>query len=249
MDLVSKGYGNHEERIWNKGVISGKDLHELVISIKLTRTMIGLSASLDFQHPCFTQIHGTYCGPAVVQMLLSALGIEVTQPMVVEAAGVYGSIESCGMRVDQLAWAVVHLAPQARFWVKGQANMDDLVALVDRWQCPVGVEWQGQVSGDQSFASHSPDTDGGHYSVVSRIDPLLKRLVIADPFQHHLSRKRIFSFEEFEARWWDFNEIPDPYTGLARLVEDDHLMFIITPHSETFPRELGMEPGNPSCAS
>ncbi len=202
--------------------------------------MVPSRSLLDFQLPCFTQINGTYCGPAVVQMLLSVLGIQATQPTIAEAGGAIESIETCGMRVDQLARAVYSLAPQAQFWYKNHALLDELVCLVDRRCYPVGVEWQGQAQG---FANRSPDADGGHYSVVSRVVAWQRRLVLADPFQHHLSRARIFSFEEFEARWWDYNEIADPKTGLACLVEDDRMMFIITPAAETFPLGLGMLPG------
>jgi hypothetical protein len=45
---------------------------------------------------------------------------------------------------------------------------------------------------------------------------------------------------EFEQRWYDFNEIDDPETGHKRLVEDYHMLFVITPTAETFPFKLDM---------
>ena len=53
-----------------------------------------------------TQISEAHCGPAVIQMLLANLGIEVTQEDVAELGGETALIDLHGMRVDQLALAV-----------------------------------------------------------------------------------------------------------------------------------------------
>src|SRR5512133_2564863 len=98
---------------------------------------------IDYHHSRFTQISESHCGPAVIQMLLSNLGIEVSQEAVAEAGGATELIELNGMRVDQLARAVRVLAPDARFWYKDHSSLDDLIRLVSEYRYPVGVEWQG----------------------------------------------------------------------------------------------------------
>jgi hypothetical protein len=57
----------------------------------------------------------------------------------------------------------------------------------------------------------------------------------------YIAQDRIFGFEDFEDRWWDFNELTDASTGETRLVEDYHMMFIVTPKQVLFPLELGMK--------
>jgi len=64
-----------------------------------------------------------------------------------------------------------------------------------------------------------------------------------DPYKDFAMQDRIFSFEEFKERWYDFNEIIDPVTAEKKYVEDYHMMFIITLKNETFPKELGMKRG------
>src|SRR5574340_1799162 len=89
------------------------------------------------------QISESHCGPAVIQMLLSNLGILVTQEAVAEAGGATSLIEMHGMRNDQLAQAVKTLAPGAQFWYKEKSQVKDLEALINDYKYPVGVEWQG----------------------------------------------------------------------------------------------------------
>lgn len=200
---------------------------------------------IDFHHPRFTQISESHCGPAVIQMLLSNLGIEVTQEAVAEAGCATNLIELNGMRVDQLAEAIKSLAPQAQFWYKERSSLDDLVSLVVDYGYPVGVEWQGvfedeDEAGDEQPGDETEDEDYGHYSIVTHIRPEEKLLIIADPYKDYVSQDRIFSFEVFEKRWWDFNEVQDPESGRAKLVEDFHMLFIITPRGKRFPYKLGM---------
>src|SRR5215510_12281441 len=112
-----------------------------------------------------TQISGSHCGPATIQMLLSNLGIDLSQEQIAEAGDATELIEQDGMRVDQLARAVVLLAPEVEFWYKENAMLSQLVSIVTEHQYPVGIEWQGIFDDDE------PDTDGdndyGHYSVIA----------------------------------------------------------------------------------
>jgi hypothetical protein len=197
--------------------------------------------SIDVHHQRFTQISESHCGPAVVQMLLHTLGIQEEQSAIAGTCEVSHNIEKHGMRVDQLACAVRQLAPQAAFWYKDHATLDDLVKLVNDHDYLVGIEWQGLF--EDSLEDETADGDYGHYSVVTEADPVNRQVVIADPYKDFRSQDRIFSFEFFLTRWWDTNESIDPSTGKEHLVEDRQMLFIITPQEETFPLGLGMKKG------
>lgn len=196
----------------------------------------------NFHEKRFTQISESHCGPAVIQMLLANLDIEVTQEAIAEAGGATELIELQGMRVDQLARAVAQLAPEASFWYKDHAKLEDLVALVSEYRYPVGVEWQG-VFEDDIIETQETGNDYGHYSAVIIADIPNRQLVIADPYKDFSAQDRIFSFEDFEPRWWDTNEVTDPATGEPKLIEDYHMMFILTPPGTEFPTLLGMKRG------
>ncbi len=196
---------------------------------------------IDFHIPRFTQISESHCGPAVIQMLLSNLGIEASQEAIAEAGGVADLIELNGMRVDQLANAVCRLVPEVDFWWKEHATLEDLAGLIQRYHYPVGVEWQGLFEDNES--EETGDSDYGHYSVVVHLDRRKRELIIADPYKDFISQDRIFSFEQFDRRWWDTNEVIDPQTGLAQIVRDDHLLFILAPRLARFPQKLDLKIG------
>lgn len=176
-------------------------------------------------------------------MLLSNLGIEVTQEAVAEAGGVKELIDLNGMRVDQLALAVHKLAPETRFWFKSPASLEDLITTVRDYRFPSGVEWQGLFYATPEEEPETGDDDYGHYSVVTIIDPENRQLVIADPYKDFRDQDRIFGFDFFLSRWYDYNEVVNPATGRKKLVEDLRMMFIVTPKDEEFPEELGMTAG------
>jgi hypothetical protein len=186
-------------------------------------------------------------------MLLSNLGIDVSQESVAEAGGAKDLIELNGMRVDQLAQAVLQLAPQVRFWFKENSTLEELILIVSHYRYPVGVEWQGLFEDfdddeeveegeddEEEDDSESEDDDYGHYSIITHIDRRKRQLIVADPYKDYISQDRIFSFWEFEERWWDTNEVINPKTGRSRLKEDYHMMFILTPKRTIFPLKLGM---------
>ncbi len=206
------------------------------------------------------QISEAHCGPAAIQMMLSNLGIEVSQEQVAEAGGATSLISMKGMRIDQLALAVHRLAPQVLFFYKDHTTIDELVRIVNDYRQPVGVEWQGVFEdedvarldrgyktwasgrGQQAQASNSEtgDSDYGHYSLVVQASRRRKEIIIADPYKDFFSQARIFGFKEFESRWYDHNEVSDPATGQAEVVEDFHMMFVITRRNATFPKRMGL---------
>jgi hypothetical protein len=212
----------------------------------------------DFNQHRFMQISEAHCGPAVIQMLLTRLGVEVTQEEIAEAGGATTLIEMNGMRVDQLAAAVHRLAPRTFFYVKDNATIAELVRVVNDYRTPAGVEWQGLFEGDDDEEieaadpeedeeedlklddSESEDDDYGHYSLVVRAHRRKRQLIITDPYKDYFSQARLFGFAEFDARWYDYNEIPDPISGRPVLVKDDHLFFVVVSRSISFPHRLGM---------
>lgn len=219
---------------------------------------------LDFHQPRFMQISESHCGPAVTQMLLSNLGFEISQEQIAEAGGAANLIAMQGMRVDQLALAVHRLVPDMVFYYKDRASLDDLVRIVIDYRHPVGVEWQGVFEDEEEATepngvaehhtllagpsgllpdSETEDNDYGHYSLVTQAYRRKRQLIIADPYKDYFSQARIFDFDVFEKRWYDFNEAIDPLTGQPRTVEDYHMLFVITRRSVTFPRRLGMHMG------
>jgi hypothetical protein len=223
-----------------------------------------LRPKFDFHQQRFQQISESHCGPAVIQMMLSDLGIEVSQEQVAEAGGATSLIDMHGMRIDQLALAVRRLSTQVIFYYKDHATIDDLVRIVTDYRHPAGVEWQG-VFEDEDAArldrankawsenwhalpsetslpmdSESQDTDYGHYSLVTRAIRRRRELIIADPYKDFFTQARIFDFSEFEARWYDYNEVIDPATGQPMIVEDFHALFVVTRRNVVFPQRLGM---------
>jgi hypothetical protein len=205
---------------------------------------------VDFLLPRFTQISESHCGPAVIQMLLANLEFEASQENIAEAGGATQLIELNGMRIDQLIRAVHQLAPQACFWYKDKATIQELIALVEEYNYPVGVEWQGVFEDDgeeaeenSSSSAETGEDDYGHYSIVTAVRPDKGVLVIADPYKDYRNQDRIFTIEEFEQRWYDYNEVTDPKTGSSRYVEDFHMLFILTIKDEEFPKKLEMMKG------
>lgn len=194
---------------------------------------------VNLHHDRFTQISESHCGPAVIQMLLHNLGIEVAQEAVAEAGGVSGLIERDGMRVDQLNQAVKQLAPHTSFWHKDHATLEELVRIVSEYDYLVGIEWQGVF--EDSLEEETQVGGYGHYSVVTMADDKSRMLVIIDPYKDFRSQDRIFSFKFFLSRWWDLKDFPNPRTGKETQVDDCQMMFIITPEEETFPLLLGMK--------
>jgi hypothetical protein len=182
------------------------------------------------------QITENHCGPAVTQMLLENIGVNVTQEAITEAADASLTIESHGTRVDQLAKAVDQLAPHARLWYKEGASPRDLEYVLNTCKFPVGVEWQGLFDD-----MDDDDEDYGHYSIVAHIDEAKDELIIVDPYKDFVDQNRILKMSVFLNRWWDFNDVKDPHSGEIISKKDQQLFFVIAPKQTTFPIELGMQ--------
>jgi hypothetical protein len=182
------------------------------------------------------QITENHCGPAVIQMLLENIEVDVTQEDITEAAGATRTIETHGTRVDQLAKAVHVLAPGAKLWYKERASPEDLEYVLNECKFPVGVEWQGlfdDVDDD--------DEDYGHYSIIAHIDQVKDELIIVDPYKDFVDQNRIVKMSLFLKRWWDYNEVKDPQTGKKVFKKDEQLFFVVAPLDVSFPAELQMQ--------
>lgn len=196
----------------------------------------------NLNQPRFAQISESHCGPAVTQMLLSHMGVEVSQEAVVEMGEATTSIVANGMSIDQFALAVTRLAPHLRLWYKENSTLKQLGTLVLNYNYPVGVEWQGVFGdGDSTDENGIPDEDNGHYSVVVDIDFLNRRIMLADPYGEFIKQARSFEFKEFEERWWDFNDITDSNTGKTHRKYDYQMMFLVTSVADVFPIDMGMK--------
>ena len=181
------------------------------------------------------QITENHCGPAVTQMLLENIGVNVSQEEITEAAGATHTIETHGTRVDQLARAVQQLAPIAKLWFKEKASLEDLEYVLNECKYPVGVEWQGLFTD-----MDNDDDDYGHYSIIAHIDKVKDEIIVVDPYKDFVDQSRIVNMSLFLDRWWDFNEVKDPQTGEKTFRKDEQLFFVIVPLSVSFPTELGM---------
>jgi len=182
------------------------------------------------------QITENHCGPAVMQMLLENIGVNVSQEEITEAAGATHTIETHGTRVDQLAKAVQELAPIAKLWYKEKASVEDLEYVLNECKFPVGVEWQGLFEDIDD-----DDEDYGHYSIIAHIDKVKDEIIVVDPYKDFVDQSRIVKMSLFLNRWWDFNEVKDLETGEKEFKKDEQLFFVVTPLSITFPAELGMQ--------
>lgn len=182
------------------------------------------------------QITENHCGPAVLQMLLENVGVDISQQELTEAAGATKTIETHGTRVDQLARAVQQLVPIARLWFKEKASLDDLSYVLEEAKYPVGVEWQGLFED-----MDDDDDDYGHYSIIAHIDYAKGELIVVDPYKDYVNQNRIIRISTFLERWWDYNEVKDPQTGEKVFKKDEQLFFVVVPLAVSFPTELGMQ--------
>src|SRR6266498_3127987 len=138
------------------------------------------------------QITENHCGPAVIQMLLENIGVNVTQEEITEAAGATRTIITHGTRVDQLAKAVQQLAPIAKLWYKEKSSADDLEYVLDECKFPVGVEWQGLFDD-----MDDDDEDYGHYSIIANIDKVKDEIIVVDPYKDFVDQNRIVKMSLF----------------------------------------------------
>ena len=92
------------------------------------------------------QVNGSYCGPAVLQTLLSHFGVMVSQEQLVDAANCRSTVMERGMPMESLAEAIHRAVPGMSFWMKRGATIADLEKITGEYRFPVAVDWQGILS-------------------------------------------------------------------------------------------------------
>jgi len=177
-------------------------------------------------------------------MLASFRNISIPQDEFVRAAAVMDKIKKCGMTLADLSRAVSVLMPDYLFWFKREASIGELSSLVNKCGYPVGVEWQGifddrDEEEEETDSEDSGDDDKGHYAVVTGINTADNWMMLADPY-HNQGIDRQMTILEFERRWWDMNEIQDPYTGKWKQFDDYHALFTILPKGDATPELFNM---------
>jgi hypothetical protein len=123
---------------------------------------------------------------------------------------------------------------------KYNANVQDLALLVNEYQQPVGVEWQGRF-----IQAENRLIDQGHYSVIAGVDLDRNVLKVIDPEEKNiLTASGEISVPVFEARWWEVDNVPVPNNGsTAKILWTEHLVFVLARH-EDIPRfeDVGLDP-------
>lgn len=192
--------------------------------------------------PRVCQISEYHCGPAVLEMLVGRCGIRADQERLTELARARSTISTQGLRVDQLASAVRGLSAGLCLWYKSHATPQDIFTLVRRHRSPVGVEWQGLFEDSEAHEDYVSG-EYGHYSVVTGIDLRRGVIKLRDPYPDFCGQDRVFRLGWFVSRWWDTNLVPLPNSAVLMLVEDRHMLFVVTGERARFPAALGMQRG------
>jgi len=177
------------------------------------------------------QVTTSHCGPAVIEALFSFLGLKVSQVSIVRSIKADQKIKKIGLNVNDLGLSVKKLGKgKFTFWKKTGSTINNLSLIVNKYQYPVGVEWQGV------FYEYA-DGDNGHYCVVTRVNKEGGYLRLSDPYFKFAGVDRKFALKDFQKRWWDVNTIG------KKTVTDKKMLFVITPKDEKWPKKLGMVKG------
>lgn len=180
------------------------------------------------------QIDVYSCAPAVLASLYSNLGVKASQRKIITSLRARNKIKKYGLNVKDMARASKIIGKGAfTFWKKDKAKISDLDIAINKYKCPVGVEWQG-------VFYEFEDDDSGHYAVITKVDKKSGFLRISDPFYAFAGVDRKFKIRDFEKRWWDENEISVPGTSKKKHVVDHRIMFVVTPKTDSWPRKLHM---------
>ncbi len=200
---------------------------------------------------------GSYCGPAVFEMLVSQYGLELDQERMVEACGARNTVMKEGVPLVGLAKGLKSVYPELAVWQKSHSSLVDIKTLVDK-DYLVGFDWQGVFTTDE-YGDEIWNTkdrvgawwkreikgepvekgDQGHYCIALEIDLEKGFLRFADPYGHYAGKDRFVATWEFEERWWD-DRIDTDEAGKKMYVLESRLMFLVAKKGDEFPGTLGM---------
>jgi len=202
------------------------------------------------------QLTGSYCGPAVFEMLVSPFGIDLNQEVMVDACNARKKAAKNGVSLAELAHGLKRLYPDLNVWRKNEASIQDIQAVLERGYV-VGLDWQGIFSsndyGDDKLTfgdklsswwqkiSHQPLAigDQGHYSIALEVNMKKGYIRFADPYGHYAGKDRFVAIWEFEERWWD-DMVEKDNRGEKVYVFEKRLMFVVTPKEDKGLLELGL---------
>ena len=134
-------------------------------------------------------LHGNFCGPAVIKMVLDFYGIEKTESEVAELSN---KDEDLGIS-DQDIKRVLE-GSGLKVEIKNFASFEDIKSALDK-NAPVIVDWmtRGRYDYDED------EVADGHYSVVVGMDE--ENISLQDP---EIGRIRTIPKEDFIRVWFDF---------------------------------------------
>ena len=202
------------------------------------------------------QLTGSYCGPAVMQMLASSLGVSVYQETLVDACEARKTVMKEGISLIDLAKGLRKLNPDLIVWAKMDSKIEDIKEMLD-FGYPVAVDWQGIFTEDEygdeiwnrsdklvswwGKQMGEPVSVGeqGHYCIAVEINTNKGYLRFADPYGHYAGKDRFVALWEFEERWWD-DRIDKDEKGKKKYVLENRLMFVVTKKGDKTPKKLGM---------
>lgn len=200
---------------------------------------------------------GSYCGPSVMQMLLSAVGETISQESIALAYASKDVVMREGIPLVGLGKTIKKLFPELVVWQKYNSEVKDIELLVNSGHV-VAFDWQGIFDhdeyGDEYWNFQSkwkrqwekfrgvPQLSGdqGHYCIALEVNREKGYLRFADPYGHYASKDRFVALWEFEERWWDDRLDKDENNKVVRVVVE-RLIFLVTKAEDTFPESLGME--------
>ena len=116
------------------------------------------------------QINSYFCGPASLQMLFSFHHVIIDQQQVVDLLQINQKIVNHGITLQEMGQFVKEFYPQFQFWYKFNSTIPELSQLVNDFNCPVGVEWQGIFDYPDEEAFDDEDDDPGHVAVITGIN-------------------------------------------------------------------------------
>ena len=198
---------------------------------------------------------GSFCGPCVMQMLLSQFGILADQKEIVIACGAAETVMKAGIPPKQLILGIKKLYPEVAVWQKSNSNLEDIEKLISGGYL-VAFDWQGIFAGDEYGDDVLPGFwekvatrikkepvllgDQGHYCIALEVNGGKGYLRFADPYGHYAGKDRFVALWEFEERWWDDRLDKDETGKIVRVIEE-RLIFVLTKMGDHFPASLGME--------
>ncbi|KKQ07996.1 MAG: hypothetical protein US18_C0004G0008 [Parcubacteria group bacterium GW2011_GWB1_36_5] len=134
-------------------------------------------------------LHGSFCGPAVIKMVLDYYGIEKTEA---EIAVVANKNDDLGISDQDIKRVIESFGLKVE--IKNLAIFEDIKSVLDK-DAPVIVDWMTRGRADYD----EDDLADGHYSVVVGLDE--ENIYLQDP---EVGRMRKLLKEDFIRVWFDF---------------------------------------------